>query len=123
MYIWGGRSSSTTYVNTGARYNINNDTWQEIPTDDAPSARAEFVMVPVTEMSHLLLLFGGRNYSSYFNDMYALIPTYWGSVAWVQYNKPNPPSARAGAEGTWIGTGNTGYLYIWGGYLGRMHWI
>ncbi len=109
MIVWGGRSASSTALNTGGRYSPSTDTWVATSTG---------ANVPATRSSHIAVWTGTRM-------------IVWGSQLGVNSNTgarydpstdswlatsmgANLPSWRSGPAVVWTGT----ELIVWGGYFG-----
>jgi len=79
MIVWGGTDFSA--FNDGGRYNPAGDTLTPVSTAIAPAARYQHTAVWTgTEM----IIFGGQNFSSKFNDAWSYTP---GRVMYL-YQRP-----------------------------------
>jgi N-acetylneuraminic acid mutarotase len=109
MFVWGGVRNfiSTTYHNTGGRYNPTTDSWVSFSTSNAPTARAQHVAAwSGTEY----VLFGGRNANTIMNTggRYNPLTDTWRATSTV--NAPAPVTQHTG-----VWTGNE--LLVWGGFV------
>jgi len=112
MIVWGGQSSVSDAMGTGARYEPNTDSWQAISTRrDAPTARIDHsALWTGTEM----IVWGGqREYvpgsDPFENSGSRYDPTTdnWRSTS----TGLNVPSARSSHSAVWTGT----EMVVWGG--------
>jgi len=107
MIIWGGSATSGGQLNTGGRYDPDQDTWAAMSMSGAPSPR--YVSTAVwtgTEM----IIWGGRILSSvtYFNTGARYSPA---SDTWTATTTTAAPSGRIHHTAVWTGS----EMIIWGG--------
>ena len=110
MIIWGGHAfdGASLYLNTGARYNPQTDTWQAVSTIGAPAGRSGHTAVWTgTEM----IVWGGYNGSSYLNTGGRYNPQ---TDSWQSLSTTGGPTPRTGPTAVWTGT----EMIVWGGYDG-----
>ncbi len=109
MLVWGGvrRFISTSYYNSGGRYNPTTDSWVQFSTSNAPSARAQHV---AAWTGSEYVLFGGQDAVTNLNTggRYNPLTDTWRSTSLV--NAPAPVTQHTG-----VWTGNE--LLVWGGFL------
>jgi N-acetylneuraminic acid mutarotase len=111
MIAWGGYDLNISApVATGGRYNPATNTWSQITSSGAPSARSGHLMVWTgSEM----LVWGGTSASStYLSDGYRYNPA---TNTWTAMNSSGAPSGRTDADGVWTGT----EFIVWGGNAGH----
>jgi N-acetylneuraminic acid mutarotase len=103
MLIWGGYdSASESGLRTGGRYNPATDTWSDITTSGAPSARAGASFVWTG--SRLLVWDGGEN-----RDGARYNPS---TDTWTPISTAGAPEPRSDAPAVWTGT----EMLVWGGF-------
>ncbi|MCD4658353.1 MAG: putative Ig domain-containing protein [Planctomycetes bacterium] len=113
LMVWAGETGAGTYTNTGGMYATQTNRWGSIvasTTTQVPSARSEFVAVPLD--NYEALFFGGvLQGGSLTQDAYHYS---FDNVAfeskWTKTNNP-PIAARRGAKGVKVGSN----VYVWGG--------
>jgi hypothetical protein len=109
MIIWGGNDGNGP-LSDGASYNLGSDSWQPISGDGiAPGPRAN--MAAVYTDDDAMLIWGGEDGSSFFQQAHMLDPGFQAGGFWFAAVPENLPSARARHESFWTGEG----LFIWGG--------
>ncbi len=93
--IFGGDNGSVCF-NEVWSLSFDNWTWNQLfPTGTAPQARTAHSAI-YDPNGHRIIIFGGRNYSNSFNDVWALDLTA-GSESWHQlYPSGIPPAHRSG---------------------------
>jgi len=108
MIVWGGTDEDSA-LNTGGRYNPENNSWTAVTSFDAPTARWEHTAVWTgTEM----IIWGGRS-----NVSGNPVPLNTGSRynpatnSWTPVTTTNAPSARFNHSAVWTGT----EMIVWGG--------
>ena len=109
MIVWGGRiyeNSGYTYLNTGARYNPLNDSWQTITNNQAPEGRYNHTGVWT---GNEMVIWGGKG-SDYFNSGGRYNPN---NNSWSPTNSIGAPSARRSHTAIWSGS----EMMVWGGYV------
>ena len=108
MIVWGGafESGSTTYLNTGGRYNPASDFWTPTSLLNAPTGRIAHTAVFA---GTAMIVWGGFDGSAYVNTggRYNNSTDTWASTS----AGTNVPLARGGHSAVW--TGNE--LIVWGG--------
>jgi hypothetical protein len=107
MIIWGGYNNSTSFVNTGGRYNPSTNAWTATSTgSNVPSRRDYHTAIWTgTEM----IVWGGY-YGSYLNTGGRYNPS---TNAWTATSTgTNVPSIRDYHTAIWTGT----EMIVWGGY-------
>jgi N-acetylneuraminic acid mutarotase len=108
MIVWGGENQG--YVNTGGTYDPVADTWQPIPTANAPSARSFHTAVWTgTQM----IVWGGRGEegSNGLNTGARYDPA---TDTWQPTSTVNAPSPRTDHTAIWTGR----EMIVWGGNWG-----
>jgi N-acetylneuraminic acid mutarotase len=108
MIVWGGlQQNPLAWVNDGARYDPVNNTWQPLPTLDAPSPRMGATAVWTgTEM----IVWGGWDAAT-FADLNNGARYDPATDAWAPLNATSAPSARSGHTAIWTGS----EMIVWGG--------
>ena len=112
MFVWGGAESAPPYrLNTGDRYDPVTDTWQQMSTINAPSARRYHTVVWTgTEM----IIWGGFSHF----ERTSIIGLNSGGIydpvtdTWQQMSTLNAPSARQDHTAVWTGM----EMIVWGGF-------
>lgn len=107
--IWGGLSDDLIPLNTGLRYNITSDSWSEISTTNAPTARKDFMYC--TTLQHMYI-WGGRDADGNYLNTGAHYNSYndtWQTIVPVG----NVPSGRRG--GVLVYSGYVSGLILFGG--------
>src|SRR5262249_31826562 len=109
MIVWGGfQYFTSSYLNSGARYNPITDTWGATTVSNAPTARAAH---PAVWTGSEMILWGGYS------------PDGGGDVntggrynpntdSWTATNTTNAPSGRQSHTAVWTGSD----VVVWGGY-------
>jgi N-acetylneuraminic acid mutarotase len=108
MIVWGGADGgSSTYFNTGGRYNPASDSWTPTSTtSNVPTGRIASAIWTGTEM----IVWGGFNSSGYLASGGRYAPS---TDTWVATSSgPNLPVGRAGNSAVWTGS----EMIVWGGY-------
>lgn len=104
MIIWSGRDDNYQYVNTGAKYNPNTNTWNTMTTIDAPSGRIGSTAIWTgTEM----IIWGGTAS----NDINTGAKYNPATNTWTTISNTNAPSSRSYHPVVWTNT----EMIIWGG--------
>ena len=105
MIIWGGLGSSS-FFNTGGRYNPSTDSWTATSTTNAPVARGRHTAVWTgTEM----IVWGGfSSGATFLNTGGRYSPT---TDSWTATTTTNAPTARRTHTAVWTGT----EMIVWGG--------
>lgn len=109
MIVWGGQvGSSYTWLNDGARYDPETDTWHRLAGGNAPEARAGHSAV---WSGSRMLIWGGRN-----GDFAPAYPAAGGlydpaTDTWTTMSTAGAPLGRAGQTAVWTGE----KMVIWGG--------
>ena len=106
MIIWGGvfYNGNNTYFNDGWRYNPAANTWTQITTNGAPSARAYHTAVWTgTEM----IIWGGQK-SGVVNGGARYNPA---TDTWTSMSTAGAPSSLANLAAVWTGS----EMIVWGG--------
>ncbi len=111
MIIWGGGSvsASSTFFDTGARYNPTTDSWTLMTTTGAPQARAHFD--PVWTGSHYVVFGGAGTGFVQLNTGGKYDPT---TDTWTALTTVSAPSARRHHTSIWTGVS----MLVYGGYNG-----
>jgi hypothetical protein len=123
MIVWGGYNG-TNYLNSGAMYDPVADSWMNISTVNAPTARAyhtaiwcEWVDWQGRNRSELVV-WGGWNGSRYLDDGAHYDPAL---DVWTTINSLGAPSARTYHKGVWMNfirpdnSRTVREMFIWGG--------
>lgn len=111
LIVWGGQIVSggvTNYLDTGARYNPINNTWQALPTSGAPTGRFDHTAVWAgSEM----IVWGGVTPTGRTNSgaRYQLAANQW-----LPLSAAGAPSSRSQHTAVWAGT----QMIVWGGFDG-----
>lgn len=112
VFVWGGThidaNWAIVYNNTGAIYNILNNSWSSITNVNAPSARASHTVVWTGSK---MIVWGGQNSGGDLGDGAIYDPS---NDSWTSINLQNAPSARRGHSAVWTGS----KMIIWGGNFG-----
>lgn len=116
MILFGGMNSGMPggqYLNDVWSLDINDEVWTLIePSGSAPSPRREATAV-YYDVENEMIVFGGTNGTSYYNDVWALDLTE-GSETWIQKTPSGtPPTPRTCAKGVIDPVNNR--LIIFGG--------
>jgi hypothetical protein len=112
VFIWGGSSSSTVELNTGAFYDPTQSgtaAWSTVPvTLNTPSPR---VLATAVWTGSSIVVWGGgdREGNQDYNSGSIYDPV---AGTWTRMRQPGAPSARRAALGVWTGT----RVLIWGGF-------
>jgi N-acetylneuraminic acid mutarotase len=111
MIVWGGMKLGTTgevedFLNTGARFNPNSNSWQPISSQCAPLPRGGAVGVWTgSEM----IVWGGGIANMFAYQIGGRYNT--NTDSWQPTSGPAAPVGRVGATAVWTGT----ELIVWGG--------
>ncbi len=108
MIIWGGYYTDGSYdyfYNDGARYNPVSNSWVQISTYNAPTARCLHSFVWTDEE---MLVWGGYSGLNFEGDGGRYNPI---SDTWLPISTDNAPSARWRHTAVWTGT----EMIVWGG--------
>ncbi|NBQ53447.1 MAG: galactose oxidase, partial [Proteobacteria bacterium] len=103
LIIWGG--SNGVELNTGAVYNISDNSWTAMATTDAPSARGYASGVWTGSK---MIVWGGYSGSSFESSGGVYDP---GTNVWSPTRLLNAPTGRIWHSAFWTGT----KMLIWGG--------
>jgi N-acetylneuraminic acid mutarotase len=104
IMVWGGYSGSAPLGN-GATYDPETNTWTELPTANAPSARMYHAGIWTGDK---MFIWGGDG-TSQTGNVYDPVYNSWGPMTTI-----SAPTARLYLSGTWTGE----EMVIWGGYNG-----
>ncbi len=107
MVVWGGLDPSLSqYVNDGARYNPQTDTWSPVSNGGPPTARG--FHTAVWTGSRMIVWSGYTNFGNYpsSGSRYDPVGDTWSPISSV-----NAPSGRIDHTAVW--TGNR--MIVWGG--------
>lgn len=107
--IWGGLSDDLIPLNTGLKYNITSDSWSEISTTNAPTARKDFMYS--SYIQHLYI-WGGRDADGNYLNTGARYYSYndtWQTIV----PEGDVPSGRKG--GVFVYSGYVSGLILFGG--------
>jgi hypothetical protein len=105
MIVWGGATTSSTYVNSGRRYDPTTDTWTTIQTSGAPSPR--IAAVPVWTGSEMIV-WGGYD-GNRLNSGGRYDPA---TDTWVPTTLSGAPTPRNAHTAVWTGD----QMIVWGGF-------
>ena len=109
MIVWGGsyfEGGNGYYLNTGARYGPNTDSWTATSTNNAPDGREiHTALWTGTEM----IVWGGFGPGGYRNTGGRYNP---GADVWTATSTSNAPAARGFHTAVWTGT----EMIVWGGF-------
>lgn len=114
MIVWGGQAgASYTWLNDGARYDPETDTWRSLGVGNAPEARAGHSAV---WSGSRMLIWGGRN-----GDFEPAYPAAGGvydpaTDTWSAMSATAAPLGRTGQTAVWTGS----EMVIWGGIHTRI---
>jgi len=104
MIIWGGVDTSS-YRNTGGKYNPSTDSWTVTSTTNAPSARwYHTALWTGSEM----IVWGGNSGVGYFNTGGRYTPS---TDSWTATSTTNAASGRTYHTAVWTGS----EMIVWGG--------
>ena len=92
LILFGGVNNGVSLGDTWS-FDLMSFNWTELSPSSAPSPRYASTM-DYDASSGQLILFGGYNGSTYFNDTWAFDPV---NNTWINLNPANPPSLRLGA--------------------------
>ena len=101
MIVWGGLievNNTTTYFNTGGRYNPSADGWTATGTSSAPDGRGSFSAVWT---GSLMIVWGGLNASGNLNTGGRYNPS---NDSWLATNTATAPETRRLHAAVWTGT-------------------
>jgi N-acetylneuraminic acid mutarotase len=104
MIVWGGFETSS-YLNTGGRYNPSTDSWVATTTANVPTARGFHTAVWT---GNEMIVWGGLSDNNFLNSGGRYNPT---TDSWIPTTITNAPSARDFHTAVW--TGNE--MIVWGG--------
>lgn len=106
MIIWGGNQYSYYYLNTGAIFNLNSNSWKLISTKNCPEPRANHSAVWTGSK---MIIWGGENYPYYLNSggIYDPLKDEWKTIRL----DTTTPSPRVNNSAIWTGK----EMIIWGG--------
>jgi hypothetical protein len=104
MIVWGGGASST-YFNTGGRYNPGTDTWATTGPANLPSGRYNHTAVWTGSEK---IVWGGEDPSGFLNTGGRYNP---GTDSWRTTSTTDAPAGRRSHTAVW--TGNE--MIVWGG--------
>jgi alpha-tubulin suppressor-like RCC1 family protein len=106
MIIWGGvEQDNSTPIGTGGMYDPSSNSWELLPSVNAPSARHQHSGVWTGQR---FLIWGGRNSTQNFGNGFSFDPS---SGSWSAISSVNAPSPRAAHGAIWTGT----RMIVWGG--------
>ncbi len=110
-YVFGG--SLSTYDNQLYAYDNSQSAWSLLsPSGTAPAGR---IGHSAAATSDKMYVFGGRDGSGTYHDLYSYDPSNGSSGAWTQLSPSGPaPSARSGHTAVMIGS----TMYVFGGWDG-----
>lgn len=108
MLIWGGGEAGS-FLNTGGSYNPATDSWQPIPTTDAPSGR--WVHGAVWTGSEMLIWGGRDSFSPSGGNKGDGGRYHPASNSWRALSATRAPSPRSQFATVWTGS----EMIIWGG--------
>ncbi len=115
MIVWGGKSGSgisTTYTNTGGKYNPMTDLWTEVTTTNAPAARSGQTAVWTTGLpSPVMIVWGGKDDTQVFYSGGKYNPD---ADSWTLTVLFGAPTAVSQHTSIWTTTA----MIVWGGYSG-----
>jgi N-acetylneuraminic acid mutarotase len=107
VFVWGGYiNDSNTSTNTGAVYNLSNNTWTPITTVTAPASRA---FAAAVETSNSKFIVWGGNGSTLINKSGGIYDVATNS--WTTASTTNAPDYQAYPNGVWTGS----HAYFWAG--------
>ena len=107
MVIWGGEESST-YFNTGARYNPGTDSWTATTVSNAPTARKRHTAVWTG--SEMIVWGGGQIFTVNTGGRYNP-----GTDSWTPTSTTDAPLSREDHTAVWTGS----QMIVWGGWTGN----
>jgi N-acetylneuraminic acid mutarotase len=109
MIVWGGSNGDGAYLNSGARYNPNSNTWTPISNSGAPAGR--FYQAAVWTGSEMIIWggYGAGGASGYLNDGARYNPA---NNSWTAMSGNGAPGPRFAQSWAWTGS----EMVIWGGY-------
>lgn len=108
LLVWGGDLNSITYLNSGARYRPELDTWELMSPVNAPAARTAHTAVWTgTEM----IVWGGLTGGGWLGDGARFAPA---NQTWNPVARASAPSPRMNHLAVWTGS----RMVIWGGSRG-----
>jgi N-acetylneuraminic acid mutarotase len=113
LVVWGGESYSSNnhfYLDDGARYNPATNTWVDMQTASAPSARSG--QSAVWTGSRMIVWGGGGN-STFLNTGGVYDPS---TNVWSALSTQGSPTARLYHTATWTGSD----MIIWGGWNNKV---
>ena len=112
VIVWGGRGSSPTYKEDGARFSFSSGTWSMMSTTNAPSGRYGFAHAWDSTGQRFLVWGGAGSSPTYKSDGFAydLATDQWSALPAA------PITGRRQMAYAWDDARRV--LYVWGGYAG-----
>ncbi len=107
MIVWGGVYGSSTYLNTGGRYDPTTDTWLATSTVNAPSGRA-YLDTAVWSGTEMILWGGYGGGCCFLNTGGRYNPS---TDTWLATSTVNAPTGRRYHTAVWSGA----EMIVWGG--------
>ena len=107
LVLFGGSLQNGALVPGGALYDLATDTWEPLPTTNAPSDRA---FHSAAWNGNEVLIWGGDVANGFTTDTGARFDPI--AKSWTPIPTTGAPGARTGHTGLWTGT----ELLIWGGW-------
>ena len=104
--VWGGQTAANTFARSGGIYDPKRDTWQPLPSLDAPSARRGGVAV--SDGDRKVFVWGGATSSGFANSGSFFDAS---TFSWRRMPEQDQPSPRDGHVGFFAGPA----LVVWGG--------
>ncbi len=109
MIIWGGYDS-TSFFNTGGKYDPISDSWLSTSVINAPTPRVSEGIWTGQVLGGKMIIWGGDNgYPNCLNTGGIYDPN---SNTWQSISTVNAPSVRTGHSAIWTGS----KMIVWGGY-------
>jgi hypothetical protein len=108
MIVWGGYSGGV-HVNTGARYNANDDAWTATTLLNAPDGRIAHAAIWT---GNEMIVWGGYSYEQdrFFDTGGRYSPT---TDSWTGTVTINTPHAAESPTAVWTGS----QMIVWGGFF------
>ncbi len=105
MIVWGGTAGSSSYMQSGAAYSPDTDSWETLSLVSAPAARAYHTAVWTDT---LMIVWGGKGSSGNLNTGGRYSPS---ANTWSSVTTSGAPSTRLGHVAVWTGS----RMVVWGG--------
>jgi N-acetylneuraminic acid mutarotase len=109
MIIWGGYDYSTSYVNTGGKYNPPTDSWTATSTTNAPVARDSHTAIWT---GNEMVVWGGEFFDNVAHGLDTGGQYNPETNSWTATSMTNAPTGRFLHTVVWTGS----EMIVWGGF-------